>query len=310
MNVGISRVSVRTHLDVLSEHITRPQCGDALLVLSCSAGSTVTTPAGLAGLWWPIRGRLLALTPDSCTLLDRRSILVSDSQRSHDILFQSSSGGIGLIGSQALWATISSISGMSAVSDPALFPALHIARPLVCKQLLGFVRATAQDIASSLDRSKIAHLTAAIEDLQQSFSQLIARCPGRSTSRQRTVFMRLQRVRNHLSCCTEPSLDVRKLAMMANYSVWRFIRVYFAVFGETPYAHFSRCRLDRAKKLLKASRQCVSDIALAVGFENRSTLTRAMKKRYGLSATQLRHSNEPVFRPTILGGTCPSSTGS
>jgi AraC family transcriptional regulator len=306
MNVGISRVGVRAHLDVLIEHLAEPECGDSLLLLSCSAGSTITTPAGVAGLWWPIRGRALALTSDSRTLLDRRSIFVSDSHRSQDILFQPSSGGVGLIGTQAAWATINSFWGMAAVSDPALFPALHLATPSVCRQLLRFVRGTAREAPTSMDPSNTAYLTAVIDELQQSFPPLISKCPGRSSSRQRTVFMRLQRVRNYLSCCTEPNLDVRKLAMMANYSVWRFIRVYFSVFGETPYAHISRCRLDRARKLLEASRQCVGDIALAVGFENRSTLTRAMKKRYGLSATQLRLSNESVPGSPNLSG-CTNS---
>jgi AraC family transcriptional regulator len=291
MNYAIHRVTARTRLDVPAEDLMQAQSGDRLLVLLCSAGSTVTVPHGFAGLWWPIRGRALALTSDSRVSFDRRSIFVSDSQRSQDISIQPSSIAIGLIGSQGLWSSVVSLLG-TAPPEPVLFPATHSVNRSVCRQLLCFVRAVLENTAEAIEPWKLVYLATAINDLQNSFAQLIGRCPGRNLSRQRMVFLRLQRIRNYLSYSTQTDLDVRKLALMANYSVWRFIRVYYSVFSETPYAYISRRRVDRARELLEASRQCVGDIALAVGFENRSTLTRAIKRRYGLSAVQLRLAKE------------------
>lgn len=285
MKYSAYRVNAHLHFDVPSEHLTQPHC-DRLMILLCAGGSTVDVPSGLAGIWWPVRGQALALTSDSRIAFDRRSVFVSDSQRSHSVSIQTSSGAIALIGSQTLWNSVISLSETSV--EPAIFPAVHPADPMACKQLLRFLRLVAANTTQSLEPSKVMHLATALEQFQRPFTPLIARCPGRSLSRQKTVFLRLQRVRNYLSHSTQPDLDVGKLALTTNYSVWRFIRVYYSVFGETPYSYISRCRVDRARKLLEGGEQCVGDIALAVGFENGSSLTRAIKRHYGVSASQMR----------------------
>jgi AraC family transcriptional regulator len=292
MRIEVCRVAQRAHLDVQSERLIMPNSGDRLLVAICSAGSTVTTPPGVAGLWWPIHGKVVALTADTQISLDRQSIYISDSQRGQDISIESNSSGIGLIGSQAVWKAVASLSSIGAICEPALFPAFHAANLPSRQRLLSFVREVIADPAGAADPAKLTLLASALGDLQGVFEQVIARCLGRNAIRQRTVFMRLQRIRNYLSCCIQPNVDVKKLALMANYSVWRFIKVFFAVFGETPYAYISRCHIERARRLLQMGNLCIGDVALVVGFENRSTLTRAIKRHYGLSATQLRHAKD------------------
>jgi AraC family transcriptional regulator len=288
MNYSIHRVGAHTNFEVPVEHATQTRHGERLAVLLCDAASTINTPSGFAGLWWPTHGRAMALTLDSRIAFDRRSIFVSDSQRGHSISIQPSSRAIGVMGSQALWSGALSLLDTTSATEPALFPALHKASPTACRQLLRFLRLAIGNAAEKLGPPQAIHLATAINELQRPFRQLIAHCPGTSLSRQKTVFLRLQRIRNHLSHCTQADLDIGKLALTVNYSVSRFIRVYCSVFGETPYSYISRCRVDRARKLLEASEQCVGDIALAVGFENRATLTRAIKRHFGVSATQLR----------------------
>jgi len=285
MKYSVNRVGPHTHLDVPLETLSH---SDRLIILDCAGGSTTTVPAGFAGLWWCIRGQALALSADSRIALSRRWILISDSQRSHSVAVQAGSHAFGLVGSQALWSSLITLFEEGSGGEPAVFPALHMATATHCKKLLLFLRSAVPTEGDGLDASKGMHLAMVICELQRLFAPLIARCPGPSLSRRRTVFLRLQRVRNHLSHWTQPNMDVGDLALTTNYSIWRFIRVYCSVFGETPYSHISRLRVDRAKKLLEAGELCVGDIALAVGFENGSSLTRAIKKRYGLSATEIR----------------------
>jgi len=298
MNYAIQRIAAQTRLDIPIESLTHSQSGDRLLVVSCGAGSTITVPHGFAGLWCPIRGRALVLTADSRMSFGRRSIFVSDSLRSEEIAIQPCSAAIGLIASQAVWSSVVSIFDAVASPEPVLFPAMHSVNLSVCAQLIRVVRALLESAGGVMEVSNVMNLATVINDLQRPFAQLIARCPGRNSARRRIVFMRLQRIRTHLSCCTQPDLDVRKLALTANYSVWRFIRVYYCVFGETPYAYISRCRITRARELLETGEQCVGDIAQAVGLKNSSTLTRAMKKRYGVSTAQLRLNTEAACAGT------------
>jgi len=291
MNYSVLNVGPNAHLDVPVEHPVQPSA-DHLTVLLCASGSTATVPFGFAGLWWCVRGEALALSSDSRVALNRRTIFVSDSQRNHSVCVQTSSNAIGLIASQTFWSALISLLGEEDYGEPAVFPAVHSASAKICKQLLQFLRWVMGTSSDGLDASQAIRLALTVRELQQSFTSLIARCPGPSLSRRRTVFLRLQRVRNHLSHCTQQKVDVGKLALTTNYSVSSFIRVYYSVFGETPYSYISRRRIDRAKKLLEAGEQCVGDVALAVGFEHGSSLTRAIKRRYGRSATEFRRAKD------------------
>jgi AraC family transcriptional regulator len=77
---------------------------------------------------------------------------------------------------------------------------------------------------------------------------------------------------------------------MANYSVGHFITTFRSVFDETPYSNVSRYRLESASTLLSRSTLGIADIAHAIGFQSRSSFTRAIRKHLGSSATQFRES--------------------
>ena len=135
------------------------------------------------------------------------------------------------------------------------------------------------------------------DDLQAGFAPMIERCPGSCLTRKKAVFLRLQRVRNYIAACAHQDLDVGKLALMANYSVGHFITTYRSVFDETPYSNLSRHRLESASTLLSRSSLGIADIAQTIGFQSRSSFTRAIKKHLGSSATQFRENRAVVAQP-------------
>ena len=104
----------------------------------------------------------------------------------------------------------------------------------------------------------------------------------------RQVFMRLQRVRNYLAANCHLDIDNDSLARMANYSPWHFIRAFRAAYEETPHAFLVRQRLERARRLLRASPLAIAEIALESGFENRSAFSRLFRQRFGTTAGALR----------------------
>ena len=143
----------------------------------------------------------------------------------------------------------------------------------------------------------------AVLDLQSGFDDLIDRCPGRTLAQRHQVFLRLQRVRNHMAASCHLDLGVPELARMASYSTWHFIRAFHDVYGETPYAYLVRQRLDRARRLVRASPLAISEIAQAIGFENRSAFSRLFKQHFGMSAAELRRQHGLSARRALGRGT-------
>ena len=265
----------------------------APVIFSCriSPESILSFPSGFIGVWWPIFGRARAICGDVVTSLDRRSILVSDAQRPLEIAVGAKAVVVGFVAGPAQWAELLRCVESGARKDTPVFPALHDAQRHVCRLFIRALRSLDDRCGTSTGSGAPAiALAGAIEQLQKSFHRLIDRCPGRNAQQKRLVFLRLQRVRRHLVANIHRTLNIRSLAFSANYSVWRFIRIYQTVFGETPYAEISRYRIERAKHLLRTADDSIGDIASAVGFESRSALTRALKKRLGANATQFRSS--------------------
>jgi AraC-like DNA-binding protein len=65
---------------------------------------------------------------------------------------------------------------------------------------------------------------------------------------------------------SEP-LRLCELAAAAGLSEFHFLRAYRAAFGETPHEHFSRLRLEHAKRLL-AHGAAVTEVCFAVGYSS------------------------------------------
>ena len=75
---------------------------------------------------------------------------------------------------------------------------------------------------------------------------------------------------------------------MASYSPCHFIRAFSTVYGETPHAVLVEQRLGRAHRLINESALAITEIARASGFENRCAFSRSFKRRFGITATDLR----------------------
>ena len=147
-------------------------------------------------------------------------------------------------------------------------------------------RAIASD--ASLALTAASAFATLIADLQAEFDPLIARCPGRTLAQRRSVFLRLQRVRNYMASSCHLDLDIAGFARMASYSPCHFIRAFSTVYGETPHAVLVEQRLGRAHRLVNESALAITEIARASGFENRCAFSRSFKRRFGITATDLR----------------------
>jgi len=86
----------------------------------------------------------------------------------------------------------------------------------------------------------------------------------------------------------ERDVSLTRLAAEHGYSPSHFHRLFTEAVGETPKDHVERVRLERGAYRLSVTTESVLDIALAVGFQNHETFTRAFKRRFNYTPSAWR----------------------
>lgn len=96
----------------------------------------------------------------------------------------------------------------------------------------------------------------------------------------------LARVLGMIEARIDQDVSLTELADAAGLSRYHFARCFRGSLGVSPVQHVINRRLERASKLLTASRLPVIEVALACGYDNTSNFARAFKQRYGVTPTQ------------------------
>lgn len=105
------------------------------------------------------------------------------------------------------------------------------------------------------------------------------------------VLHRLCLARDGLRGKEEPRASVNEIARRAGFAPHHFIRLFRAVFGETPHQFRSLAQIERAKHLLILSSLPVTEICLSVGFSSLGSFSTLFTRRVGMtpSAWRRRH---------------------
>src|SRR5579872_2125584 len=104
----------------------------------------------------------------------------------------------------------------------------------------------------------------------------------------RTAFARLCRARDRLHEVSDGRLSIDEIARDAAISPFHFIRLFRAVFGETPHQCRIRARIDRAKHLLAVSDFSVTDVCMEVGFASLGSFSDLFTRRVGVPPSVYR----------------------
>ncbi len=94
-------------------------------------------------------------------------------------------------------------------------------------------------------------------------------------------------LREHL----ERPLQVKQLAQQVSLSVSHFCRAFKDSFGTTPHIHIIRLRLERAKQLMLATQDPLSDIALRCGLADQAHLSKLFRRWMGETPNAWRRQN-------------------
>ena len=88
----------------------------------------------------------------------------------------------------------------------------------------------------------------------------------------------------------DPNLSAASLAERFGVSASYLSRAFKRQTGDTPIDYLHKCRLNRAKALLRDTTASVKDIAQAVGYPDSGALLRQMRKYEGVTPGQYRAS--------------------
>ncbi|MEG0195527.1 MAG: AraC family transcriptional regulator, partial [Stenotrophomonas sp.] len=115
-------------------------------------------------------------------------------------------------------------------------------------------------LASGLPAQALRPLLLHLAGLQRSLADNVQRCPGRSRSRKRQVFGRMQRARLYLEGNSHRVVRIGELAELTNFSSWYLSKTFQSLYEESPQSLSARLRLERAADLLRDTDMMVGEV--------------------------------------------------
>jgi AraC family transcriptional regulator len=95
-------------------------------------------------------------------------------------------------------------------------------------------------------------------------------------------------VMEYIDSAIDRPLNLRELASISGMPLLRFLRSFSSNTGYTPHAYVTERRLQRARTLLRSTRESPASIAIDCGFTHQSHLGAILKSHTGLSPNQYR----------------------
>ena len=110
---------------------------------------------------------------------------------------------------------------------------------------------------------------------------LLPTCKGLSPER-------LQRVRDYIEARLDDDLSLTVLANIACLSPYHFSRSFKQAVGVGPQRYVVERRIERAKPLMRRTRQPLASIALEAGFSDQSHPTQVFRQATGMTLGRFR----------------------
>jgi len=108
-----------------------------------------------------------------------------------------------------------------------------------------------------------------------------------------------RKVERYLEENLEQPVRLAELAKQVPLSVSYFCRAFKETFGITPHAHIIRLRLEMAKRLMLATQDPLSQIALASGLADQAHLCKLFRRGVGETPSAWRRRNHTGARAAV-----------
>jgi AraC-like DNA-binding protein len=104
-----------------------------------------------------------------------------------------------------------------------------------------------------------------------------------------------------LASAMHDGLSVRQVAARVGLSPFHFIRMFGALFGDTPHQLRTRARLERAKQLLAAG-ATVTEACVELGFKSVGSFSDLFRRRIGAPPSIYRREAAAPRRAPLVPG--------
>jgi AraC-like DNA-binding protein len=108
------------------------------------------------------------------------------------------------------------------------------------------------------------------------------------------LLSRLCEARDLLRDCEDEPYSVSVVARASGLTCFHFIRLFKAIFGETPHQYRSRAQIERAKHLLIVTDLSITDICMSVGFSSLGSFSALFSRRVGMSPSEFQRHHRLV----------------
>jgi AraC-like DNA-binding protein len=115
-------------------------------------------------------------------------------------------------------------------------------------------------------------------------------------------FVRLCHARDLLREVGDRPLTIDEVAREAAMSPFHFIRLFHALFGDTPHQFRIRTRLERAKQLLASGDFSVTEVCMDVGFSSVGSFSDLFARRVGTPPSAFKRKARSMV---VVPGTLP-----
>ena len=259
-------------IDLDDATVPRPHC----IGLSRMGGARVTAAACSA--WVVLRGSATVECKEGRFHLSRGEWMVFERDSVPVLHTDDSSLVIGVVLRGA------DLKLLEQAADTVLYPGRGALPARELRVALQLWRAARADGSAGALRPVLLHIARS----QRGLATRVQLCPGRSRSRKRQVFGRMQRARLYLEGHNDRVVRIGELADLTNFSSWYFSKAFQSLYEESPQALSARLRLERAAELLTTTSMTVGEVAASCGFDNCCSFARAFRARHGTTATDYR----------------------
>ena len=111
------------------------------------------------------------------------------------------------------------------------------------------------------------------------------------------LLSRLCHARELLRDWEDEPLSVSEVAQNSGLTRFHFIRLFKAIFGETPHQYRSRLQIEKAKHLLILNDLSITNVCMAVGFSSLGSFSTLFSRRVGMPPSEFQRRHRPASAP-------------